>query len=784
MKNPASDWARLKRVRSFSVLALFAAANAVSAFPGYLTTWSSTYPSSTSSSGVSCALCHTSTGGGNGWNFYGWGIRQERFNNGLTIGAAILAVANVDSDGNGDSNLTEINANTQPGWTVGSVNTSFLKNGSTISNLAPPAQGTPDPLDAFATWITSFNLTGNDALRSADPDGDGSSNDDEYRFGGVPSDPGSRPVVQVDPNNGSNPSFTADIRVDDSALIYIPTWSRNLGEFNDTNFTTTSDVASPLGNSYVRRTFNTDLTGEPRLFFQMVSVDQTITFAPLPIKTSVDADFTLSATASSGLPVTYVSLDPSVATVSGNVVTIVGPGTVVIRASQPGDGTIGAAVDVDQVLTINPYDQRVTLELEPVVTDALISPVDITNAADGSDRLFIAEQRGTIRIIDSSGSLLGTPFLDIESKLVIENPFYDERGLLGLAFHPDFGTASADGEGKFYVYYSAPSPNAPGTASNPVDHTTVLAEYCVSGADPNVADPASERILLTLDQPQFNHNGGGLGFGPDGYLYVSIGDGGGQNDNEAGHTGGDSTQPAGALGNAQDLTNLFGSLLRIDVLGTNGPGGEYGIPSDNPFFDSAPARGEIYAYGLRNSWRFSFDDGPGGTNRLFGADVGQDDVEEVNLITSGGNYGWRRKEGSFVVDPVLDTGSATLIDPIAEYAHPDTLVGLPRIGRSITGGFVYRGDAIPALDGFYIFGDWSSDFVSPSGTIMALEETSPDEFELFILDIVGGNPVGKFLPTFGEDEAGEIYVATKTTLAVGTDSAPTGSIYKIIPSAP
>lgn len=767
------------------ILAVFVLATGLaSAFPSYLNTWSATYPNSSSVSGVSCALCHTRSGGGNGWNFYGWEVRQERFDNGLSIGAALRAVEEVDSDGNGDSNLAEINAGTQPGWTVGNANTSFLKNGSTTVNLPPPTQGTPDPLDLYTTWIASFSLSGDDALRSADPDKDGANNNEEYRFGGNPDDPTSFPSPRVNPNGGNTPSFTMDIRVDDDSLIFTPMWSRSLARFNESNFATTSDVSSPFGDSYVRRTFTTDLADEAILFFRMVSVDQTITFDPLPIKTSVDPDFTLNATASSGLPVSYVSLDPSVATVSGNTVTIVGPGTTVIRASQPGDGTIGAAAEVDQTLTVNPYDQRITLELQPVVSNALISPVDMAHAGDGSNRLFIAEQRGTVRIIDASGSLLAAPFLDIESKLVTENPFYDERGVLGLAFHPEFGTPSAAGEGRFYLYYSAPSPNAPGTPSDPVDHLSVLAEYRVSEDNPNRADPTSERILFTLDQPQFNHNGGGLAFGPDGHLYVSIGDGGGQDDNQAGHTGGSASQPAGALGNAQDVSNLFGSLLRINVLGTNGPGGQYGIPSDNPFANSPTARREIYAYGLRNAWRFSFDDGPGGTNRLFAADVGQDDVEEIDLVVSGGNFGWRRKEASFVVDPLLDLGSETLIDPIAEYAHPDTLVGLPRIGRSITGGFVYRGSAIPELEGFYLFGDWSSDFATPSGTIMALEEGAPDDFELFILDFTGGNPIGKFLPTFGEDEAGEIYVATKTILEVGTDKDPTGSIYKIVASDP
>ncbi|MEM9081104.1 MAG: hypothetical protein AAGC74_10480 [Verrucomicrobiota bacterium] len=254
------------------ILTLLLATEAANAFSSYLNTWRSIYPNSASENGVNCALCHRSTSGGNGWNFYGWAMREERFNNGLNISAAILAIENLDSDGNGDSNLDEINADTQPGWTIGNVNTHFFKNGTTTLNQPPPSQGTPDPAapaDPFDAWIAMFNLTGNDTLKEADPDEDGSTNEDEYRLGGLPDDSSSFPNPEVTPNGGTNPSFTIDVRIDDNNLTFTPKWSRTLSSFNDTNFTTTSDAASPFGSSYVRRTFNTDLTNEAILFFRM-----------------------------------------------------------------------------------------------------------------------------------------------------------------------------------------------------------------------------------------------------------------------------------------------------------------------------------------------------------------------------------------------------------------------------------------------------------------------------------------------------------------------------------
>jgi glucose/arabinose dehydrogenase len=374
--------------------------------------------------------------------------------------------------------------------------------------------------------------------------------------------------------------------------------------------------------------------------------------------------------------------------------------------------------------------------------------------------------------------------LDIESRLVPERANFDERGLLGLAFHPDFGTPDAAGSGKFYVYYSAPDPAAPGTTEDPINHQSVIAEYQLSDADPNVADPNSERILMTFQQPQFNHNAGYLGFGPDGYLYITTGDGGSSNDNNAGHTGGDPSQPNGVLGNAQDRSNLLGKVLRIDVLGTDGPGGAYGVPVGNPFVGEPGVPGEIYAYGLRNPWRASFDNGPGGTGRFFVADVGQGDVEEVNILEAGGNYGWRIMEGSSEFDSSVSPDPVVpLIGPIAEYAHPDSEGDLLKVGLSVTGGVVYRGDDYPELQGKYLFGDWSNGFSQPDGTLLGLEETSPGNFDLSVLDVEGGNPIGEFIQAFGLDEAGEAYVATRRTLAPSAldpdTGLPTGSVYRI-----
>jgi glucose/arabinose dehydrogenase len=290
-----------------------------------------------------------------------------------------------------------------------------------------------------------------------------------------------------------------------------------------------------------------------------------------------------------------------------------------------------------------------TVELVPVVK-GIMAPVSMAVPRDGSGRMFVCEQTGKIRII-KNGAMLEKPFLDVSNKLDKMSKVYSEKGLLGLEFHPQFKQ-----NGKFYVYYSAPA------AEKNLEHKSVLAEYhAAPGSDE--ADAGSEKIVLEVGQPESNHNGGQLAFGPDGYLYVGLGDGGGAGDQH------------GANGNAQDLSNLLGKILRIDV---NKP--PYAIPGDNPFAGKAGARGEIWAYGLRNPWRFSFDRK---TGALFCGDVGQNKWEEIDIIRKGGNYGWRIMEAGHCFKPESGCRQDGLEPPVAEYNHNE--------GISVTGGYVYRG---------------------------------------------------------------------------------------------
>jgi glucose/arabinose dehydrogenase len=334
------------------------------------------------------------------------------------------------------------------------------------------------------------------------------------------------------------------------------------------------------------------------------------------------------------------------------------------------------------------------------IAGGLASPVGLEAPDDGTGRLFILEQPGTIRIFDS-GALLPADFLDIRSKV----NFDGEQGLLGLAFHPDYRNNR-----KFIIHYDRLS----GAAIQ-----SVIAEYLTSNSDPAQADPASERILLTVDQPFGNHKGGQLAFGADGFLYLALGDGG---------SGGD------PLGHGQDLNVLLGKILRIDIDATSG-GNQYAIPTDNPFAGGGGLP-EIWAYGLRNPWRFSFD---GPTGRLFCADVGQSAREEIDLIVKGGNYGWNTMEGTLCFNPPNGCSSAGLIPPIFDYGHDE--------GDAVIGGFVYRGSAIPSLAGVYIFGDLDA------GKVWCLQEGPSGTWTRSTLFATG-----RTLSSFGEDRAGELYV--------------------------
>jgi glucose/arabinose dehydrogenase len=339
----------------------------------------------------------------------------------------------------------------------------------------------------------------------------------------------------------------------------------------------------------------------------------------------------------------------------------------------------------------------------------LAAPVALAAPDDGSGRLFVADQVGLVYVIDADDTLLGTPFLDLRDRMVGLDGNYDERGLLGLAFHPDYA-----GNGRVFVYYSAPlRPGGPAGWN----HTSVISEFKVSAEDANRADPNSERIILQVDQPQSNHNSGAIAFGPDSYLYIPLGDGGGGDDNNGGHA--DDWYAANGGGNGQDLeANPLGSILRIDV----NQGDPYGVPADNPgLSESYP---ETWAYGFRNPYRIAFDSG--GEHELFVGDAGQDLWEEVSIVTAGGNYGWNVKEGTHCFStadpetpdaiaacPEADPDGTPLTDPIIEFPNSDHPSG--GLGASVIGGVVYRGAALPAWDGKYIFGQWRPVRRCPTG---------------------------------------------------------------------
>lgn len=408
-------------------------------------------------------------------------------------------------------------------------------------------------------------------------------------------------------------------------------------------------------------------------------------------------------------------------------------------------------------------DTGVALQL---VMDGLVGPVDVVTAPDESGRLFVVDQVGLIRIIDATGALLDTPFLDMRNRLVTLNAAFDERGLLGLAFHPNYAQ-----NGRFFVYYSAPK-NA--NVNQAFDSETRLCEFAVSD-DANVADPTSEVLLLSIGQPQGNHKAGKLEFGPDGYLYIATGDGGGGNDVGLGHSD--------VIGNAQDLTNLLGKILRIDV----DNGNPYAIPDDNPFANDGTSRGEIWAYGFRNPFRFAFD--RGGALRLFAGDVGQGLREEVDIVVKGGNYGWNIREGDICFDknnngtPLADCSDralngAGLIGPIIAYAHPDS--GAELAGLSVIGGFVYRGSAIRSLQGQYVFGDWSQGFLAGDGRIYAAAEADNGAWtptELQFTNRSNGR-IGEFVTGFGLDTTGELLILTREELGM---TGTTGKIYRLVP---
>lgn len=346
-----------------------------------------------------------------------------------------------------------------------------------------------------------------------------------------------------------------------------------------------------------------------------------------------------------------------------------------------------------------PFDpERITLSLKPVAAE-LIAPLAVTNAGDASGRIFVLEQRGQVRVIQD-GRLAGDPFLNIGDRIRSGG----ERGLLGLAFHPSFPD-----DPRFFVNYTD------------LEGDTVVSSFSVPAPDADRALSDSERVLLRIDQPFSNHNGGAVAFGPDGYLYISTGDGGGGGDPE---------------GNGQRLDTLLGKILRIDVDG-NAVDGRYSIPADNPFADGRDGEPEIWHTGLRNPWRMSFDRE---TGDLWIGDVGQGSWEEVDVARTGAgglNFGWNRVEGFECFEP-SDCDPTRYTAPVTAYGHD--------LGCSVIGGAVYRGTSQPLLAGGYVYSDYCG------GNVWVLDPTQDGPLDGTLVA-----EAGRQISAIGEDESGELY---------------------------
>ena len=424
---------------------------------------------------------------------------------------------------------------------------------------------------------------------------------------------------------------------------------------------------------------------------------------------------------------------------------------------------------------ISPSPIQIDLQ---TIASGLTSPVDLQPDPELSDRFYIVDQAGQVHAIHQ-GQLLAEPFLDVTDRIVqplgILGSFdvddFDERGLLGLAFHPEFTDASSPGHHKVYTYTSepvdGPADFTVDLPSDQIDHQSVITEWQLARGESRV-DPATARVLMRIDQPQFNHNGGAIVFGPDGYLYIALGDGGGANDTADGH---------GDQGNGQNINTVHGSILRIDPVAPEltpdsrdliSGNGRYRIPWDNPFV-GVEGVDEIYAYGFRNPYRFSFDKLSG---MLIVADVGQGFVEEINIVRKGLNYGWRFKEGDFLFDPEgvavgVPFEDASLTDPVAQYDHDE--------GLSVIGGYMYYGTQVPSLRSLYVFGDFSRGFRNPDGRLLVADLLTGHIQELLVGE--DSRNLNLYVKGMGQDHDGEVYVLASSALGPYGD---TGVVLKIV----
>jgi len=412
----------------------------------------------------------------------------------------------------------------------------------------------------------------------------------------------------------------------------------------------------------------------------------------------------------------------------------------------------------------------VRVALQPVA-EGLTSPLSVVPLPDRG--ALVVDQIGFLRFLGGNGMLGPEPVLNLTNRLsAMNHGAFDERGLIDVALHPRFAENR-----RIFVTYTAPR-----RAEAPADWdcTLRLAEFQLPAGDPPRVDPASEKVLLEVDKPFANHNGGRMAFGPDGLLYLGVGDGGNAHDQ--------GKRPE--TGNGQNLRTLLGKILRLDVDRAS-DGRAYGIPSDNPFADGREGLPEIYAYGLRNPWGLAFDQG--GTGELFVADVGQDLFEEVDIIRKGGNYGWFLREGFEGFNakspktpptnaPTVGARGEPLLDPILQYRHTGLKKDPEAQGISITGGYVYRGQAFPALQGRYVFGDWSRNWGVPQGVLLAATrpEGAQPRWALERLEIVEPKAFAGYVTGFAQDRDGELYVLTNGSNGLIPGK---GRIWKLVPPA-
>jgi glucose/arabinose dehydrogenase len=430
------------------------------------------------------------------------------------------------------------------------------------------------------------------------------------------------------------------------------------------------------------------------------------------------------------------------------------------------ESDLGGQSTQDEGAGNRPALAKKALELRPVAS-GLASPLGLVEAPDGSHRLFIWDQVGKVYIVDSGGTMLSSPFLDISANMVTLMPGYDERGLTGFAFHPQFAS-----NGRFFVYYQAPPINLQ------YDHRGRVSEFTASVGS-NVANAGSEQVILEWDHPQFNHDGGTIAFGPDGYLYIAIGDGGGANDTGFAHVA--DWYGVNMGGNGQDIdSNLLGNILRIDV----NSGSPYAIPPDNPFV-STTHRPEIWAYGMRNPYRFSFD--MEGSQRLIAMDAGQNLYEEINVIERGNNYGWNVKEGDECFDaanPLQELPSCPDVDPLGNRLI-DPVLQLnnwmnPEGGQATTiiAGHVYRGDSLAGYQGKYIFGTFSQTPTTADGELFVAHPHGNGMWAYSEITLASHpGDIGYYLKGFGQDSHGEIYLTVSGILG---PSGTSGQVFKLV----